>query len=154
MILAVGMCSSSIAQFAAYPLALTRTRLQAQGIGGRPIKYRGMMDVLRKTVQHEGVRGLYKVSLCCRRVGCTACASSGWCSLCRRRETKVVHLSMLPTSQHCLFAADPLSAAALCTAPACLQGSLTNLAKVAPAAGISWLVFEQAKTAMAVDMRR
>ena len=81
MILAAGMCSSSIAQFAAYPLALTRTRLQAQGIGGRPIKYRGMMDVLRKTVQHEGVRGLYKVSLCCRRVGCTACASSGWCSL-------------------------------------------------------------------------
>ena len=66
----------------------------------------------------------------------------------------MVHLSMLPTSQHCLFAADPLSAAALCTAPACLQGSLTNLAKVAPAAGISWLVFEQAKTAMAVDMRR
>lgn len=35
-----------------------------------------------------------------------------------------------------------------------LQGSLTNLAKVAPAAGISWLVFEQAKTAMAVDLRR
>lgn len=61
MILAAGMCSSSIAQFAAYPLALTRTRLQAQGIGGRPIKYSGMMDVLRKTVQNEGVRGLYKV---------------------------------------------------------------------------------------------
>ncbi len=55
------MCSSSIAQFAAYPLALVRTRLQAQGIGGRPIKYRGMCDVLRKTVQNEGVRGLYKV---------------------------------------------------------------------------------------------
>ena len=123
MILAAGMCSSSIAQFAAYPLALTRTRLQvgrppaeqecmpqghaavalttaaasmcrcgmswhvlatshaalpaanadaagplllpplpqAQGIGGRPIKYSGMLDVLRKTVQNEGVRGLYKV---------------------------------------------------------------------------------------------
>ena len=70
MILAAGMCSSSIAQFAAYPLALTRTRLQAQGIGGRPIKYRGMMDVLRKTVQHEGVRGLYKV-------GCARCMG-GW----------------------------------------------------------------------------
>ena len=34
---------------------------QAQGIGGRPIKYSGMLDVLRKTVQNEGVRGLYKV---------------------------------------------------------------------------------------------
>lgn len=61
MILAAGMCSSSIAQFAAYPLALTRTRLQAQGIGGQPVKYAGMLDVLRKTVQNEGVRGLYKV---------------------------------------------------------------------------------------------
>lgn len=29
-----------------------------------------------------------------------------------------------------------------------LQGSLTNLAKVAPAAGISWLVFEEAKMLM------
>lgn len=93
MILAAGMLSSSIAQFAAYPLALTRTRLQAQGIGGKPIKYAGMGDVLRKTVANEGVRGLYK-------------------------------------------------------------GSLTNLAKVAPAAGISWLVFEQAKLLMSVDPRR
>lgn len=61
MILAAGMLSSSIAQFAAYPLALTRTRLQAQGAGGQPIKYAGMGDVLRKTVANEGVRGLYKV---------------------------------------------------------------------------------------------
>lgn len=64
MILAAGMLSSSIAQFAAYPLALTRTRLQAQGIGGKPIKYAGMGDVLRKTVANEGVRGLYKVGGC------------------------------------------------------------------------------------------
>lgn len=92
MILAAGMLSSSIAQFAAYPLALTRTRLQAQGIGGKPIKYAGMVDVLRKTVANEGVRGLFK-------------------------------------------------------------GSLTNLAKVAPAAGISWLVFEQTKLLMSVDPR-
>ena len=50
LILGAGMCSSSIAQFAAYPLALVRTRLQAQGIGGRPVKYTGMMDVLTKAV--------------------------------------------------------------------------------------------------------
>jgi len=48
-----------------------------------------------------------------------------------------------------LIAASPLPA--LTAAP---QGSLTNLAKVAPAAGISWLVFEQAKLAMSVDRRR
>lgn len=35
---------------------------QAQGAGGRPIKYRGMMDVFRHTVRKEGVLGLYKVS--------------------------------------------------------------------------------------------
>ena len=61
MILGAGMLSSSLAQFSAYPLALVRTRLQAQGIGGRPSKYRGMKDVLTKTYHNEGVIGLYKV---------------------------------------------------------------------------------------------
>lgn len=92
MILGAGMCSSSIAQFASYPLALTRTRLQAQGMGGTPMKYHGMVDVLVKTVRNEGVRGLYK-------------------------------------------------------------GSLTNLCKVAPAAGISWFTFEETKMMMGVDVR-
>ncbi|KAK9809183.1 hypothetical protein WJX72_010986 [[Myrmecia] bisecta] len=59
-ILCAGMMSSSIAQFASYPLALVRTRLQAQGAGGTPLKYTGMTDVLRKTVKHEGFKGLYK----------------------------------------------------------------------------------------------
>jgi solute carrier family 25 (mitochondrial phosphate transporter), member 23/24/25/41 len=63
MILGAGMLSSSIAQFASYPLALVRTRLQAQGIGGRPVKYKGMMDVLTKTVKNEGFFGLYKGSM-------------------------------------------------------------------------------------------
>lgn len=62
MILGAGMLSSSVAQFSAYPLALVRTRLQAQGIGGRPVKYHGMVDVLVKTYRNEGFRGLYKVS--------------------------------------------------------------------------------------------
>lgn len=55
------MVSSSVAQFASYPLALVRTRLQAQGVGGKPMKYGGMTDVLCKTYRHEGFRGLYKV---------------------------------------------------------------------------------------------
>lgn len=63
MILGAGMLSSSIAQFSAYPLALVRTRLQAQGMGGTPAKYTGMMDVLTKTYRNEGFRGLYKVKL-------------------------------------------------------------------------------------------
>ena len=56
-IIAAGAASSSVAQFVSYPLALVRTRLQAQGAGGRPIKYDGMVDVIRKTVASEGVRG-------------------------------------------------------------------------------------------------
>jgi solute carrier family 25 phosphate transporter 23/24/25/41 len=92
MILGAGMLSSSLAQFSAYPLALVRTRLQAQGIGGRPSKYRGMSDVLSKTYRNEGFRGLYK-------------------------------------------------------------GSMTNLAKLAPAAGISWFVFEETKMLLGISMR-
>lgn len=64
MILGAGMLSSSLAQFSAYPLALVRTRMQAQGIGGVPSKYHGMRDVLTKTYRNEGIRGLYKVRLC------------------------------------------------------------------------------------------
>ncbi len=86
------MLSSSLAQFSAYPLALVRTRMQAQGIGGSAVKYHGMVDVLRKTYRNEGFKGLYK-------------------------------------------------------------GSLTNLAKLAPAAGISWFVFEETKLFLGMSMR-
>lgn len=92
MILGAGMVSSSVAQFCAYPLALVRTRLQAQGMGGQPSKYTGMVDVVTKTYRNEGIRGLYK-------------------------------------------------------------GSLTNLAKLAPAAGISWFVFEETKVLLGLSMR-
>lgn len=60
-IVGAGMVSSVVAQFVSYPLALVRTRLQAQGVGGNPIKYSGMMDVFSQTLRNEGVAGLYKV---------------------------------------------------------------------------------------------
>ncbi len=44
-------------QVVSYPLALIRTRLQAQGLPGRPLKYRNMADVLQKTIEREGLRG-------------------------------------------------------------------------------------------------
>lgn len=90
LILGAGMVSSSIAQFASYPLALVRTRLQAQGYCNNPIKYKGMVDVWQQAIRKEGIAGLYK-------------------------------------------------------------GILPNLAKVAPAAGISWVVFEEVKLWMGVD---
>ena len=58
--------------------------MQAQGVGGAPLKYNGMFDVVRKTLKYEGVRGMYK-------------------------------------------------------------GLVPNLMKIAPAAGISWFVFEESK---------
>lgn len=94
-IVLAGMISSSVAQVVSYPLALVRTRLQAQvGKAASPegLKYTGMRDVLAKTVAREGWQGLYK-------------------------------------------------------------GLLPNLIKLAPAAGISWYVFEEAKLALGVDPR-
>lgn len=91
-IISAGMLSSSIAQVVSYPLALVRTRLQAQGVGGRPVKYSGMLDVFAKTYQKEGLVGFYK-------------------------------------------------------------GIIPNLIKLAPAAGISWYVFEGTKRALGVDPR-
>lgn len=61
------------------------------GAGGQ-VKYRGMVDVFRKTIRNEGVRGLYK-------------------------------------------------------------GLLPNLLKLAPAAGIGWFVFEETKLALGVNPR-
>ena len=91
-VLAAGAVSSSVAQVCSYPLALTRTRLQAQGAGGAPLKYSGMGQVISRALQREGVRGLYK-------------------------------------------------------------GLAPNLAKMAPAAGISWLVFEEVKQGLGLDPR-
>lgn len=39
--------------------------LQAQGVGGRPIKYSGMADVFRQTMAKEGILGFYKVTTSC-----------------------------------------------------------------------------------------
>jgi len=91
-ILGAGMVSSSVAQVVSYPLALIRTRLQAQGTAGTGVRYTGMLDVAQKTVAREGWRGLYK-------------------------------------------------------------GLLPNLLKLAPAAGISWYVFEETKLLLGVDPR-
>ncbi|KAI8465084.1 MAG: mitochondrial substrate carrier [Monoraphidium minutum] len=88
-IIGAGMASSVFAQFVSYPLALVRTRLQAQGVGGNPIKYSGMLDVFSQTLRNEGAGGLYK-------------------------------------------------------------GLLPNLIKLAPAAGISWYVFERTKQLLGI----
>ena len=44
----------------AYPLQLVRTRLQAQGMKGRPVVYSGMMDCFQQTIRADGFFGLYR----------------------------------------------------------------------------------------------
>ncbi|CAI2172913.1 158_t:CDS:2, partial [Funneliformis geosporum] len=58
--LGCGMISGSIGATIVYPLALVRTRLQAQGTPGHPQTYNGAFDVIKKTYVNEGLRGFYK----------------------------------------------------------------------------------------------
>ena len=60
VILINGTLSSCFAQVVAYPLALVRTRLQTQGIGGRPEKYAGVRDAFVRILAEEGRAGLYR----------------------------------------------------------------------------------------------
>lgn len=55
----LGMVASVIAQTVTYPLNVVRTRLQAQGIAGREIRYKGMADCFVKLIQKGGVRSLF-----------------------------------------------------------------------------------------------
>lgn len=59
-LLACGSTATTCAQLVSYPLQLVRTRLQAQGMEGRPVIYNGIVDCVSKTVHAEGLRGLYR----------------------------------------------------------------------------------------------
>jgi solute carrier family 25 phosphate transporter 23/24/25/41 len=56
----IGAFSGALGASVVYPLNLLRTRLQAQGTVLHPPTYDGFMDVFRKTVKNEGVKGLFK----------------------------------------------------------------------------------------------
>lgn len=56
----IGAFSGAFGATVVYPVNLLRTRLQAQGTVLHPPTYTGMMDVTRKTLKHEGWRGLFK----------------------------------------------------------------------------------------------
>jgi len=56
----IGATSGAISATAVYPINLLRTRLQAQGTVLHPPTYTGILDVTMKTLQGEGVRGLFK----------------------------------------------------------------------------------------------
>jgi len=56
----LGASSGALGASAVYPLNVLRTRLQTQGTAMHPPTYTGIMDVARKTIKNEGLRGLYK----------------------------------------------------------------------------------------------
>ncbi|KAI9842614.1 MAG: hypothetical protein M1837_007052 [Sclerophora amabilis] len=56
----IGAVSGALGASVVYPLNLLRTRLQAQGTAIHPPTYTGILDVTRKTIKGEGVRGLFK----------------------------------------------------------------------------------------------
>ncbi|KAL4753288.1 hypothetical protein BDW72DRAFT_210455 [Aspergillus terricola var. indicus] len=57
---AIGAISGGVSASVVYPLNVLRTRMQAQGTVLHPTTYNSVMDVARKTVQSEGIRGFYK----------------------------------------------------------------------------------------------
>ncbi|KAH9951624.1 mitochondrial carrier [Amylocystis lapponica] len=59
-LLAFGSVSGSIGATSVYPLNLVRTRLQASGSSGHPIKYTGILDVAQQTYARDGWRGFYR----------------------------------------------------------------------------------------------
>jgi len=59
-IITVFMCgalSSTCGQVVAYPLQLVRTRLQTQGMPGRPMLYTGMVDAFANIWKYNGFLG-------------------------------------------------------------------------------------------------
>ena len=55
----LGGCSACLCMTATQPLEVVMTRLRVQGVGGRPVLYKGAVDCLRLSVQREGVRSLW-----------------------------------------------------------------------------------------------
>ncbi|OAA63935.1 calcium dependent mitochondrial carrier protein [Cordyceps fumosorosea ARSEF 2679] len=56
----IGATSGAFGATVVYPLNVVRTRLQTQGTAMHTATYNGIWDVTQKTIQKEGVRGLYK----------------------------------------------------------------------------------------------
>lgn len=56
----VGMAASVFAQTLTYPLNLVRTRLQTQGVNGRPSQYKNMRHCFQSIWRAEGFTGLFR----------------------------------------------------------------------------------------------
>ncbi|KKZ67574.1 hypothetical protein EMCG_06750 [[Emmonsia] crescens] len=57
---AIGAFSGALSASIVYPMNVLRTRLQAQGTVLHSPTYTGIVDVTRKTISQEGIRGLFR----------------------------------------------------------------------------------------------
>ena len=57
---AIGAFSGALSASIVYPMNVLRTRLQAQGTVLHTPTYTGVIDVTRKTIKSEGIRGLFR----------------------------------------------------------------------------------------------
>jgi solute carrier family 25 phosphate transporter 23/24/25/41 len=55
-----GSVASVLAQTVTYPLNLVRTRLQTQGVNGRPVQYYGMIHCFSSILSQDGPQGLFR----------------------------------------------------------------------------------------------
>eukprot|EP00177_Eucheuma_denticulatum_P002875 GFKZ01005172.1.p1 GENE.GFKZ01005172.1~~GFKZ01005172.1.p1 ORF type:complete len:260 (-),score=26.83 GFKZ01005172.1:1029-1808(-) len=60
VLLCIGAFAGAVAQTACHPLDVLRKRLQLQGIGGRPIQYKSMLDAAVRIVKTEGPGALFR----------------------------------------------------------------------------------------------
>eukprot|EP00919_Chromeraceae_sp_WS-2016_P063002 GHVR01149124.1.p1 GENE.GHVR01149124.1~~GHVR01149124.1.p1 ORF type:complete len:247 (-),score=76.30 GHVR01149124.1:148-786(-) len=60
VLLGCGALSSTTGQVVSYPLALIRTKMQADGMHGNPRQYKSMRSAFVLTLKEGGVRGLYR----------------------------------------------------------------------------------------------
>jgi len=54
-----GSVASCTACVVAFPFQMAWKRIQVQGVGGRPVLYKGPADCLRQVIRSEGARGVY-----------------------------------------------------------------------------------------------
>lgn len=57
--LAISFTASMVSQVVTYPLNLARTKLQTQGVNGRPVRYQGLGHCLMSVLREGGVKGLF-----------------------------------------------------------------------------------------------
>lgn len=60
VLLFIGAFAGTVAQTACHPLDVVRKRLQLQGISGRPVQYKSMVDAAVRIVKTEGFGALYR----------------------------------------------------------------------------------------------